>query len=201
MASSEAPCGDAPELSPSQRGQAAYESVQLGEVSRGRQKLVGASLAAGTESTFAKLQGKRPREVQRPLSEELLNFQPDEDLHIDRKIFISCLKDAPRGSSAGPGGMSYELLRTLLDCTEGLEGLIHAAELFARAAIPCEIAEVLMRAGMSAFRKKDDGVRGIAAGTTFRRLVAKTLARQYGPEMEEACAPFQFALSARAGID
>ena len=37
--------------------------------------------------------------------------------------------------------------------------------------------------------------------TTFRRLVAKTLARQFSRQVEAACAPFQFALSTRAGVD
>ena len=36
---------------------------------------------------------------------------------------------------------------------------------------------------------------GIATGTSFRRLVAKTLARQFGAAAEATCAPFQFALS------
>ena len=37
--------------------------------------------------------------------------------------------------------------------------------------------------------------------TSFRRLVAKTLARQFGKAVESTCAPFQFALSTRAGTD
>ena len=56
-------------------------------------------------------------------------------------------------------------------------------------------------ASMTALQKKDGGVRGIATGTTFRRLVAKTLARQFSKDVEAACAPFQFALSTRAGVD
>ena len=58
-----------------------------------------------------------------------------------------------------------------------------------------------MLATMTALKKKDGGVRGIATGTAFRRLVAKTLARQFGKAVEEACSPFQFALSTRAGVD
>ena len=54
---------------------------------------------------------------------------------------------------------------------------------------------------MTALRKRDEGVRGIVAGAAFRRLVARSLARQFGEEMEAACAPFQFALSTRAGTD
>ena len=43
-------------------------------------------------------------------------------------------------------------------------------------------------------------MRGIATGTPFRR-VAKTLAKQFSKQVEAACAPFQFALSTRAGVD
>ena len=46
-----------------------------------------------------------------------------------------------------------------------------------------------------------EGVRGIATGTSFRRLVAKVLARQFSEQVEQACGPFQFALSTRAGTD
>ena len=48
--------------------------------------------------------------------------------------------------------------------------------------------------------KRDGGVRGIATGTVFHGLVAKTLARQFSKE-KDACAPFQFALCTRAGVD
>ena len=59
----------------------------------------------------------------------------------------------------------------------------------------------LMLATMSALEKRDGGVRGIATGTSFRRLVAKVLARQFSEQVEQACALFQFALSTRAGTD
>ena len=54
---------------------------------------------------------------------------------------------------------------------------------------------------MTALEKRDGGVRGIATGTSFRRLVANLLARQFSEQVEQACAPFQFALSTRAGTD
>ena len=54
---------------------------------------------------------------------------------------------------------------------------------------------------MTALRKSDGGVRGIAIGTSFRRLVARTLSRQFMRDVEKTCAPFQFALSMRAGTD
>ena len=45
------------------------------------------------------------------------------------------------------------------------------------------------------------GCVALATGTSFRRLVARTLARQFGKAVEASCAPFQFALSTRAGTD
>ena len=38
-------------------------------------------------------------------------------------------------------------------------------------------------------------------GLHSRRLVGKTLARQFGAVVEQVCAPLQFALSTRAGTD
>ena len=58
-----------------------------------------------------------------------------------------------------------------------------------------------MMASMTALRNSDGGVRGIATGTSFRRLVARTLARQFMRDVEKTCAPFQFTLSTRAGTD
>ena len=37
--------------------------------------------------------------------------------------------------------------------------------------------------------------------SSFRQLVAKTLAKQFSTAVNDTCAPFQFALSTRAGVD
>ena len=79
--------------------------------------------------------------------------------------------------------------------------LSEAAEAYARARLPVEVARAWGLGSLTALRKEEDGVRGIVAGAAFRRLVARTLARQFGEEMEAACSPFQFALSTRAGTD
>ena len=91
------------------------------------------------------------------------------------------------------------MLRVCLDDVESLSLLISAAEDFARAETP-PAAQSFMLATMTALRKKDGGVRGIATGSSFRRLVAKTLAKQFSTAVNDTCAPFQFALSTRAGV-
>ena len=45
------------------------------------------------------------------------------------------------------------------------------------------------------------GVRGIVAGEVLRRLVARTMAQQLGPAVENFTAPFQFALTTRSGCE
>ena len=68
--------------------------------------------------------------------------------------------------------------------------------------MPDDVCHALMLATMTGLQKRDGGVRGIATGTSFRRLVAKVLARQFSDAVEATCAPFQFALSTtRAGTD
>ena len=81
--------------------------------------------------------------------------------------------------------------------------LTKVAKDFARATVLVDVfwAFMFMTATMTALKKRDGGVRGIATGTVFRRLVAKTLARQFGGEVEASCSPFQFALTTRAGVD
>ena len=44
-------------------------------------------------------------------------------------------------------------------------------------------------------------MRGIATGDAFRRLVSRTLAKQWATVFDEATRPYQFALQARAGTD
>ena len=80
--------------------------------------------------------------------------------------------------------------------------LLHASALrLAQAAVPAPVAEALMSARMTALMKTGGRVRGIATGTAYRRLVASTLAREYGQDIVDACASYQYALSTRAGTE
>ena len=85
--------------------------------------------------------------------------------------------------------------------TNTMELLFEAITSLARANVPVKIAEVLMGARLTALTKPDGRVRGIATGSSLRRLVARILARQFMGAFEKECAPFQYALSTRAGTD
>ena len=120
---------------------------------------------------------------------------------LDRKILLSSLKSSPRGSSPGPGGCTCEHWKVLLEDSNTFDLLIEALNSLAQAAVPRVITDVLMSARLTAIAKKDGGVRGIATGTTLRRVVGRTLAKQFMKDFEDECSPFQYALSTRAGTD
>eukprot|EP00969_Alexandrium_andersonii_P242849 10728266-Alexandrium_andersonii.AAC.1 len=51
------------------------------------------------------------------------------------------------------------------------------------------IVEALALGSLTALRKDDGRIRGIVAGDTFRRIVARTIAQQSADAFEEACMP------------
>ena len=72
---------------------------------------------------------------------------------------------------------------------------------FAQGQVPDNIVAAVRLGRLTALVKPAGGVRGIVVGDVFRRLVARTVAQQMGPAVEKATAPFQYALSTRAGCE
>ena len=75
------------------------------------------------------------------------------------------------------------------------------AATFAKADLAPALSKVLTTGTMVALQKDDGDVRGIVAGETLRRLVARTLAQQFSEQLAEETGPFEFALSTRAGTE
>ena len=67
--------------------------------------------------------------------------------------------------------------------------------------VPEEIIEAIRLVRMTALSKPDGGVRGIVVGDILRRLVARTMAKQIAKKVEEITAPFQYALTTKAGCE
>ena len=80
--------------------------------------------------------------------------------------------------------MRAEHLKLLLQDSEALELLAEACTLLAQARVPIEVCKALAMARITALRKPGGGVRGIATGDTFRRLVSKTLAREWAAKFD-----------------
>ena len=188
------------------RLRAAEQRARLGEISHARQELVGMALAPRTMETYWKLCDHTARPQEPRSADRLRNicaFVPQNLLELDYGRFLSNVRSAPRGKSGGLSGMRNEHLKNLVFSPriEDAKALYYVANSFARAEIPESIRKGLALARMTALDKGCERVRGIAAGDTFRRVVAKTLAQQHASEFDDACSPFQFALSTRAGTD
>ena len=67
--------------------------------------------------------------------------------------------------------------------------------------VPAPILEGIRLGRMTALKKPDGGVRGIVVGDIIRRFVARTMAKQVSKQVEAATAPFQYALSTKAGCE
>ena len=175
---------------------------QAGRMFKSRQILTSRALAPGNETTLEQLrESRRLQCAPEPLLHDVRVYEPAVPVGIEFLMFVQVLKSAPRGSAPGPGDTINELLKIALD-DEDTAALLHKAVVqMARARIPASISNAFMAARMTALKKPDGRVHGIATGTAFRRLVASCLARVVGKEVEAACAPFQYALSTRAGTE
>ena len=145
--------------------------------SAARQALEGAELAPGMLATLRALTDpeKRPPLPRSLVPEDLIDPQPRALFSLCEDTFATNLRSARRGAAGGPFCMTAEHLRILLDCERASHALYEAAVGLARADVPREILDALRFGRLTALRKPNGGVRGIVAGDTLRRLVARTM--------------------------
>ena len=144
---------------------------------------------------------RRPPEARTAIAQDVLQHQPSQPVHLTTRAIAAALRSARRGGAPGLSGMRAEHLKLLLLDGEAIELLAEASTLLAKARVPVDVCRALAMARLTALRKPDGAVRGIATGDMFRRLVSKALAREWANKFDQATRPFQFALQVRAGTD
>ena len=159
--------------------------------------LTAAELAPGNAATLAALTdpSKRPPTAREPIPAGVMEFQPASPVRLPDGAIARALKDAKRGSAPGLSGARVEHYKLLLDDADSLGLLSAAATRLARAQLPPAIARAVAMARVTALQKPAGGVRGIATGDVFRRLVSRALAAGWAGAFDEATRPYQFALS------
>ena len=170
----------------------AMSRIQLGELT--------ADLAQGTEATLRELR-QRPQAPRDPIPVEFPHHVPRTPFILAEDKFGANLRSSRRGTAGGPSGMTNEHLRPLLDSERDMHLFFRVAELLARGDVPENVASVLRKGRLTALQKPGGGVRGTVAGDVIRRLVARTVAQRLGKAVEQATAPFQYALLTRAGCE
>ena len=97
--------------------------------------------------------------------------------------------------------MTSEHLKVVLQSARDSNLFCQLAEEFVRAELPPEIVRAMRMGRMTALQKPSGGVRGIVVGDIFRRVVSRAVAQQIAKQVEQATAPFQYALSTRCGTE
>ena len=124
-----------------------------------------------------------------------VHHAPASGFELDEARFGRNLRTARKGAATGPSGMTSEHLRPLLSSHPALHWFFRLGEHLVTARVPNPVIEAVR------MRKPAGGVRGIVVGDMIRRLVARTVAQQVGSNVEKATAPYQYALSTRAGCE
>ena len=132
---------------------------------------------------------RRPAQRREPIPQNLRDFRRRK-IHAQRSV-------CEEGVAGGPTGMTFDLLRPILDSPRDTHSLFRLAEIMARAEIPEDILPATKFGRMTAFRKSNGGVRGIVGGDALRRLIARTMGQQISNVVKTTTAPFQCALSTR----
>ena len=177
--------------------------IKVGELSHAARALDSNSLAPGTTATLDELRNPdlRPQRPAEPMPPALQDFQPPEHVNLDKDVFGTVLRQARRGLSAGKLGSRYEYFKVCLEEEAAFDALHAVAQRLARAQIPNIVARAMAVSSLTALTKPNNRVRGISSGDTFRRLVSKSLARQFQDVLRASVAPFNFGLSDRSGTD
>ena len=181
----------------------ALSLVQMGELSAGRQALEGAPVAPGNRETLNQLQDpvRRPPVMRDPLPAAITEFVSDRSLSLEEKKFASNLRSSRKVAAAGPSGMTADHLRPLLDNEQDSHRLFRMGEKLCQALTPPSINATIRMGRLTALQKPRGSVRGIVVGDIVRRLVSRTMAQQLSKVVERCTAPYQYAMSTKAGTE
>ena len=181
----------------------AHNLIQMGELSAARQALEGDPVAPANDATLRVLRDpqRRPHAPRGPLAPELTGYQPTSLVELEQDRLLRNLRSARRGAAGGPSGMIADHVRPLLDSERDAESFWHMCEEFARVQVSDEVVQPLRMGRMTVLPKSSGGIRGIVVGDFVRRLVARALAQQLNPAVEQATFPFQFALTTKSGCE
>ena len=185
------------------RAERDQQLANLGELSSARLALEGSALAPGNLATLRSLTNpaRRPARPREPMPQSVADHLATGVFSLDSEGFLQNLRVSKKGAAGGLSGMTVEHLRPLLERPADAELLCSLGQELAEASTPSSMVDVLRRGRITTLQKPDGGVRGIVVGEVFRRLVARTMAQQLSSAVEEATAPFQYALSTRAGCE
>jgi hypothetical protein len=140
---------------------------------------------------------------------EGLPKKPEEPLPaavlIDGDVVIKQLKSFPKGTAPGADGLRVEHLKNMLvnvpagvfqDLSAAYTGVINT---FISGRVPAVLSVVLCSAPITPLKKAKGGIRPIAVGETWRRLVSKCAMAAVGTAVGRDLSPLQVGVGVKDG--
>ena len=177
-------------------------SLQLGDLRKARQALHPAASAPADDTTITALVKLHPP-AECPCPDDILSFMPPVEFVLDRGLFDDVVESLPHGRAAGRSGWRYEDLQYL--CTRGSVAADDLFKYFSRVATGCITSDVASRlwgtATLIALLKPNNGIRPIAMGEVFRKVVSRVMLRQLGDAPASAVGMHQFGVARQNGLE
>ena len=125
----------------------------------------------------------------------------------DADMVKSCILSFKAGSAGGADGLFPQILKDLISKSNGaiaddlLEVIVQFTNKIINGSIPEEISKIFFGANLTALRKKNGGIRPIAVGLTWRRLISKIICKASIPELYNHFYPNQMGVGIKQGIE
>ena len=155
-------------------------------------------------SVLSELHAKHPS---RPAPVELPDTPLPPPIQVTCKEVASGIKSFPAASGAGPSKLSPDHLKEALKCPTPLksERFLDAVTTFVNVLASGDVCPSLSTricgTILDPLLKKDGGIRPIAVGETFRRLVSKCLNSAIRREAATILSPLQLGVGVRGGCE
>ena len=166
--------------------------------------LCSSGVAPYNGDTIKALEDKHPFRPPPSMPSPIISEPP---LVADFNCVFGCIKSFPKGTSCGRDGLRAQHLLDAL-CGEGsaiATDLIHAitsvVNLWLAGRCPTILAEFVASAPLTPLLKPDNGIRPIAVGTIWRRLISKVAMKGVGKEMSKYINDFQFGVGVSGGAE
>ena len=165
------------------------------------------SFAPFDSSTLESLRLKHPTASSQSFSPVPLSNLTTSPFQTCEEDVLKAIFSFPSGSAGGIDGLRPQYLKDMVGSQTGAAGcklvksLTELANTMLRGAILLALCPVLYGANLCALRKKDGGIRPIAIGNTFRRLVSKLCNTMLIPKTTSFLLPFQYGVGIKGGAE
>lgn len=183
------------------------KKVSDGDI-RGAVRLLSSEEDLATDSieTYAALKEKHPtpsRQLRIP------NLPSDDHIHasVTEKAVATAIASFPNGSAGGIDGLRPQHLKDLTLSSNGIAGkellkeITQLCNYMLSGKVISAFLPLIYGANLFALKKKCGGIRPIAVGCTFRRLVSKLASNKIYQKLGEQFRPIQLGFATKGGCE